>query len=235
MLQFLFLALVGQALGAAVENCHLSRLSACGDPLAAFRKEMGQSFPLTEEQVKNMCSKMDEAYKCAEEFQNKCMTPMQLETMGFLTEGSLKVYDDFCKEGSELRTEYLKHAQCIDESSKTDEAKESYSYIEAALEGLSEKAPSDRLPTACCGYALLVKNSRKMGEEKCGKEAVDAFHNVVEMAVSALPNVMCSGFDPEGQQCKKVLPPPGTKPKGTLKNSHVAQTFSSMYLQDVQV
>lgn len=46
---------------------------------------------------------MEEAKACAEAFQNKCMTPMQLETMGFLTEGSMTVYRDFCTEGSQMR------------------------------------------------------------------------------------------------------------------------------------
>lgn len=44
------------------------------------------------------------AYECAEEFKEKCMTPMQKETMFFLTEGSTNVYNDFCTEGSKIRT-----------------------------------------------------------------------------------------------------------------------------------
>ncbi|GFT94296.1 uncharacterized protein NPIL_607711 [Nephila pilipes] len=230
----LFLALAGQALGAAIENCHFDRLTKCGDPIAAFRKEMGQSFPTTEDQVKKLCSNMDEAYKCAEEFQNKCMTPLQLETMGFLAEGAQVVYRDFCTEGSKLRADYLKHSKCIDDASKTDEAREYYSYVEAALEDLQEKAPNDRLPTTCCGYQWLNDKFNKYGSDKCGQEAMDAFHNVVEMAVSSLPNVLCSGFQPEGKQCTAVLPPAGSKPKGTIKNSHIAQTFISIYLPDLQ-
>lgn len=74
-----------------------------------------------------------------------------------------------------------------------------------------------------------------MGKERCGAEAVESFNQVVEMAVSSLPNVFCSGFEPESAQCNEVLPPPGTKPKGTLKNSHIAQSFASIYLPDVQL
>ncbi|KAF8767658.1 uncharacterized protein LOC129966950 [Argiope bruennichi] len=230
----LFLALAGYALGAAVENCHFDRLMKCGDPLDAFRKEMGQSFPTTEDQVKKLCSNMDEALKCAEEFQNKCMTPLQLETMGFLAEGAQIVYKDFCTDGSNMRAEYLKHAQCIDDASKTDEAKGYYSYVEAALEDLTEKPPTERLPTTCCGYKWLDAKFNKMGKEKCGQEAVDAFKNVVEMVVSSLPNVLCSGFEPDSKQCTAVLPAAGATPKGTIKNSHIAQTFASVYLPDLQ-
>ncbi|GIY50565.1 uncharacterized protein CEXT_361771 [Caerostris extrusa] len=232
--QLVFLALASRALGAAIENCHFDRLAKCGNPLSAFRKEMGQSFPTTEDQVKKLCSNMDEAYKCAEEFQNKCMTPLQLQTMGFLAEGAQITYNDFCKEGSKLRTDYLKHAQCIDDTSKTDEAKGYYSYVEAALEDLSEKPPSDRLPITCCGYKWLDAKFKATGTEKCGKEAMDSFSNVVEMVVSSLPGVLCSGFEPEGKQCAAVLPPAGAKPKGTIKNSHIAQSFANIYLQDMQ-
>lgn len=49
-------------------------------------------------------SNMKIAYECAEEFKEKCMTPMQKETMFFLTEGSTNVYNDFCTEGSKIRT-----------------------------------------------------------------------------------------------------------------------------------
>ncbi|KFM78498.1 hypothetical protein X975_19975, partial [Stegodyphus mimosarum] len=217
IINILLLAAVGCAFGAAVHNCHLEKLTACGDPLAEFRKEMGQSFPTTEDQVKKFCEDMEKAQKCAEDYQNKCMTPMQLETMGFLMEGSITVYKDFCQEGSQLRTEYLKHAKCMDEASKTEEAKNYYSYVEASLEDLSDKPPEKRLPIACCGYQWLTAKSDQLGREKCGQEAVDAFHNVVEMAISAL--ILCSGFDPEGSQCTEVMPPLGSKPKGTLRNS----------------
>lgn len=57
---------------------------------------------------------MKKAYDCAEEFQNKCMTPMQLETMGFLTEGALVVYNDFCKAGSKIRTGNYKNKNTIE-------------------------------------------------------------------------------------------------------------------------
>lgn len=49
------LFIVAGSHGAAVENCHMDRLVACGDALADFRKEMGQSFPTTEEQVNKLC------------------------------------------------------------------------------------------------------------------------------------------------------------------------------------
>lgn len=47
---------------------------------------------------------MKKGYECAEEFKEKCMTPMQKESMGFLTEGSTHVYNEFCTEGSKIRT-----------------------------------------------------------------------------------------------------------------------------------
>ncbi|XP_054723977.1 uncharacterized protein LOC129234110 [Uloborus diversus] len=230
--ELLFLALASGALGAAVENCHMDRLTKCGDPLAAFRKEMGQSFPTTEEQVKKLCDNLKEAHDCAENFQNKCMTPLQLETLGFLAEGSFRVFEEFCQEGSEMRKEYLKHAKCLDEATKTDEAKAHYKYVEASLEDLAEKAPNKRLPTACCGYQWLADKTDKMGAERCGEDAIESFHKVVDMAVSSLPSVLCSGFQPDSKECKEVLPPLGTEPKGTLKNSHIAQAFASIYLKD---
>ncbi|XP_015926683.1 uncharacterized protein [Parasteatoda tepidariorum] len=233
ILQVLFIGLAAKTLGAAIEKCHSSVLAACGDPISDFRKKMGTSFPLDNAQVNELCSAIEQSKTCAEDFQKKCMTPMQIQTMSFLTEGSLEVYKDFCTEGSEIRTDYLKNAPCIDESSKTPEAKEHSKYVEATLEEMSVKAPQDRLPTICCAYALMTEKSREFGEAKCGKGAVDSFHKVVEMAVSTLPNVLCSGFDPEGDTCKAVLPPPGTQPKGTLKNSHIAQSFVSMYLNDI--
>lgn len=48
-----------------------------------------------------------------------------------------------------LISDYLKHAKCLDDASKTEEAKEQYAYVEAALEDLNDKPPEKKLPTAC--------------------------------------------------------------------------------------
>lgn len=48
-----------------------------------------------------------------------------------------------------LIPDYLKHAKCLDDASKTEEAKEQYAYVEAALEDLNDKPAEKKLPTAC--------------------------------------------------------------------------------------
>lgn len=84
------------------------------------------------------------------------------------------------------------------------------------------------------GYQWLVSKSQQNGKERCGEEAVASFNAVVDMAVSNLPAVFCSGFEPESAKCNDVLPPAGAKPKGNLKNSHIAQSFASIYFPDIK-
>jgi hypothetical protein len=64
-------------------------------------------------------------------------------------------------------------------------------------------------------------------EKSCGKEAVEFMNIMLRMALSRLPDIVCQGYGPENPECRQLLPPPGTNPKGAKSSSVLSRLFSA--------
>jgi len=85
-----------------------------------------------------------------------------------------------------------------------------------------------RLQTTCCAYRRFESCLASQMERKCGKETVQFVANTVRRITSRLPENLCRKLKPDGQECRALLPKPGSSPpKGSKSNSIVARLLSA--------
>lgn len=64
-------------------------------------------------------------------------------------------------------------------------------------------------------------------EPACGKEAVRVANMMIEGTFSKAAQVMCRKYSHTSAQCKSLLPPPGTVPKGAKSSSVLSKLMST--------
>ena len=193
------------------DKCHLREVDLCAVPIASTNK-----VPATEEEIDKYCAIATEAKQCLENYLAQCSTPIQREVYAWATKDPLKNTADFCEKGSTQRNDYLKYAPCLVKAQS--EGKQCTDDIHAALEKLETATFADRIPTACCIYHRYEKCVSDIVETHCGKEAVTLATEIVQRHAGVSPQIICHGFDGSSDQCKNLLPPPGTKASGNAKS-----------------
>ncbi|GFQ96771.1 uncharacterized protein TNCT_493591 [Trichonephila clavata] len=168
---------------------------------------------------------INEAEQCFKNFTVRCMTPLQRELLGFVSEGSEKLLNEYCTPGTDLRANYLKHAPCLNDAHSLQ--KDCLTDLQAAMETISSSDFQKRIPMACCGYQRYMTCARNTVEKKCGKAAVDFMQLLLRNAVSRLPDIVCTGYGSENHECHKLLPPPGTQPQGSKSDSTLSRLFAA--------
>ncbi|KAL1460282.1 hypothetical protein MTO96_027573 [Rhipicephalus appendiculatus] len=206
-------------------NCHLRELDLCAATLLLFNQNPS-GVATTDAEVDKQCGFLKESQDCFRNFTTRCATPLQRELIGFVAEGSQELFKQFCTKGTEVRTNYLKHAPCLGQT--LPEQKKCLTDIQAGLEKVSTVAFNDRVPAACCMYNRYQGCTRKAVASKCGEEAIEFGEILVKMAASDLPNVVCTSYGEKNPRCNSLLPPPGTKPSG--KPTSVLSRLFSAYL-----
>nr|QWY04621.1 AV422 [Ixodes ricinus] len=205
------------------QACHLRELDLCAASLLLFNQNPS-GVATTDAEVDKQCGFLKESQECFRNFTTRCTTPLQRELIGFVSEGSQELFKQFCSKGTEIRTNYLKHAPCLGQT--LPQQKLCLTDIQAGLEKIAVVPFNDRVPAACCMYSRYQACTRKAITEKCGAEAIEFGEVLVKMAASDLPNVVCNSFDAKNPRCSALLPPPGTKPTGK-SNSVLSRLFSA--------
>ncbi|XP_076306568.1 uncharacterized protein LOC143223053 [Tachypleus tridentatus] len=207
------------------QNCHLREIDVCGAGL--LQSIQAQEFPQSEEDLNRECSQIQEAGSCLSNYTKTCMTPVQREIFGFLSEGPEHLMDEYCKSGTSIREQYLKNAACL--NGAFDENQICFQDLQTALETITGTKFENRVTVGCCTYRRFESCFRDNLESKCGKEAVDFIQELLRTAVSRLPDVICTGFDSQTSECTSVLPASGTKPKGDQSNSAISRLLSAYF------
>lgn len=179
----------------------------------------------TDNELNKQCGYLREAGSCLRNFTRKCTTPLQRELIGFVTEGSMRLLNEYCTPGTQLRQSYLKHAPCLNQAQRGQRT--CVKDLQSALEIVTSVEWDRRIPAGCCAYRRFQGCTENLVESKCGKEAVEFMNILLRMALSRLPDIVCQGYGPSNPECRSLLPPPGTPPKGARSNSVLSRLFSA--------
>ncbi|GFT84727.1 uncharacterized protein TNCV_2767351 [Trichonephila clavipes] len=206
------------------QSCHLRELDLCAATLVLFNQSP-TGVATNEPDLNRQCTYINEAEQCFKNFTVRCMTPLQRELLGFVSEGSEKLLNEYCTPGTDLRANYLKHAPCLNDAHSLQ--KDCLTDLQAAMETISTSDFQKRIPMACCGYQRYMTCARNTVEKKCGKAAVDFMQLLLRNAVSRLPDIVCTGYGSENHECHKLLPHPGTQPQGSKSDSTLSRLFAA--------
>lgn len=117
-LVLLALTMSGQTVAAAAaESCHLREFDLCMTSAIVFVQQP-QGTKVNDAEVERQCALFKETEECLDSFTERCMTPTQNSLVDFMSGGILKYMRDYCKKGSELRKQYLKHGECVQKQRK---------------------------------------------------------------------------------------------------------------------
>lgn len=143
---------------------------------------------------------------------------------------SFQMLNEYCTPRSHLRTNYLKHAVCLNQVQKKEQ-KSCTRDLQAALELLGgdggSAANGKRLQLMCCTYKRFESCLSGQIDKRCGREAVSFVNGMLRRATSRLPETMCRNYKPDSSECKALLPKPGTVPKGAKSNSILSRLLSA--------
>ncbi|XP_076304336.1 uncharacterized protein LOC143222157 [Tachypleus tridentatus] len=206
-------------------DCHMRELDLCAATLLLFNQ--GDSVAQSASELDTQCQYIRDAQVCLRNYTNRCMTPIQKELMNFVGEGSEKLLSEYCTDGTDIRSRYLQNAACLNHANK--ETRTCLEDLQVALQVISEAEFDKRVPTACCGYQRYMECVRQKIESKCGKESVDFMQELLRMAVSRLPDIICTGYGPNNNECQSLLPPQGTPPKEGHTDSALSRIFSAYF------
>jgi len=206
------------------QSCHLRELDLCAATLVVFIQNPN-GLAQTEKDVDKMCTHIREAETCLRNYTRRCTTKLQQELIDFVAVGGQKLYDDFCTSGTPLRTSYLKNAKCLNDAQKDQRRcmKEMQSKIDVLVTVEWDK----RIPSLCCLLRRLDNCIRTTTEAKCGLEAVEFGNQLMSRVAGRIPNLICSKFPPDGQECKSILDSPLPKQKGKQPSSILQRLFSA--------
>ena len=137
----------------------------------------------------------------------------------------MRLMKEYCSPGTQVRQNYLKHAPCLNRAQKSQRS--CVKDLQAGLETVTSVEFDKRIPAACCAYRRYQYCTESRVESKCGKEAVEFMHILTRMALSRLPDIVCQGYGPKKRKCRRLLPRPGTNPKGARSNSVLSRLFSA--------
>lgn len=209
------------------QSCHLRELDLCAASLLVLT-QAPSGLAINEPEINKQCVHLREADTCLRNYTRRCMTPIQRELVTFSANSTLQLMNDYCSRGSALRTNYLKHAQCINQVQKKEQ-KNCIKDLQASLELLTANGDENtkRLQLACCTYRKFEACLGSQLEKKCGKETLNFVGTIMRRATSRLPEVVCRHYKPDGQECKALLPKPGITPKGSKSNSILSRLFSA--------
>ncbi|XP_076338497.1 uncharacterized protein LOC143240246 [Tachypleus tridentatus] len=209
------------------QQCHMRELDICAASLLLFTQE--DDVAQSEEELDTQCSYIRETQQCLQNYTNHCMTPIQRELMDFSSEGSENLLKDYCTSDTEIRNNYLKSSGCLAEANR--ETRPCLTDLRVAMDAIGNAKFDNRVTIACCGYQRYMSCIRHTIEERCGASVVNFTEELLRMALSRLPDIVCSSYKPNSDVCKDVLPPPGTAPGDSNSNSPLSRLFNAYFSQ----
>ncbi|XP_013784117.1 uncharacterized protein LOC106468246 [Limulus polyphemus] len=205
------------------KDCHMRELDLCASTLLLFNQDDG--IAQTEADLNKQCTYIREVYQCLKNYTINCMTQVQRELVGFFSEGSEKLMNDYCTPGSSIRNDYLKNAPCL--NSANDENIKCLRDLQVALEVVGDAKFENRIPIACCAYRRYEACFQERLEKKCGKNAVEFIQELLRIAISRVPEIICTGYGRNNSECTTLLPSSGSSPKGSQSNSALSRLLST--------
>lgn len=116
LLVVIFLLFVGVqqtlTLAGDSESCHLRELEICVLGFASVLQNPN-GIPVSEQEFKRHCEYMRESSDCFHSYANRCFTPNAILMSHMFSDELAKLENDFCTNGTELRTKYMKNAPCL--------------------------------------------------------------------------------------------------------------------------
>lgn len=70
--------------------------------------------------------------------------------------------------------------------------------------------------------------NNKVIEPACGKEAVEVADMLIRGTFSRAATLTCDKYKHQSAECKQLLPPPDTKPKGARSGSVMSKLISTI-------
>jgi len=183
--------------------------------------------PPDEEKINEWCETMTEVQECMGNYSAKCLSPVQRELITLLA-GSDESAKQLCVAGSEIRANFLTHAECLADGADSDNFKTSVRDLQVMVETLFDTPFKQRFPLMCCAFRRFHKKVDADVEKDCGKDAVLMVQNLIKSVTTELPDIVCNQFDPESEECQAILPPSGQAPKGGESKSQIAKLLDTV-------
>lgn len=215
----------------AQQSCHLRELDLCAASLLILTQAPG-GLATSEQEMNKQCVQLREANSCMQNYTRRCMTQMQREIVFFAANSSIQMMQEYCTRGSQLRNNYLKHAQCLNQLQKKEQ-KTCFKDLQNSIELLATNGPAGseitnkKLQLGCCAYKRFEACIGGPMEKRCGKDAITFVNGIVRRATSRLPETVCRSYKQDSQECRALLPKPGATSKGSKSNSIVARLLSA--------
>lgn len=164
-------------------------------------------------------------------YTRRCLTPIQRELFTMATNSTLQMVNEYCTRGSQLRQGYLKHSHCLNQVQKKEQ-KGCVRDLQVSLElftaaNTNGDQSGKRVQLACCTYRRFESCLGGQLEKRCGKETLQWVNDTVRRLTARLPETLCRQYRPDGQECKALLPKPGSQPKGVKSNSILSRLLSA--------
>ncbi|GLJ59016.1 hypothetical protein SUGI_1488530 [Cryptomeria japonica] len=206
----------------------------CAATLLVFTQSPG-GLATSEQDINKQCVHLKDTDSCLRNYTRRCMTPMQRGVVTMTANASFQMLNEYCTPRSHLRTNYLKHASCLNQVQKKEQ-KSCTRDLQASLEMLGGSgggadggsvAVGKRLQLMCCTYKRFESCLAGQLDKRCGKEAVSFVNGLLRRATSRLPETMCRNYKPDSGECKALLPRTGTIPKGAKSTSILSRLLSA--------
>lgn len=207
-----------------LQQCHLRELDLCLASVAVFTQNTN-AHPITNAEINRQCKILLETETCLKNYTRRCMTDMQSHMVDMLADGPLDTIRELCRGGSKIRTNYLKHGDCVNNQNKGQRV--CMRDFQVSLEKAIDIEWQDRLKLGCCAYNKLHACLRDVIEPKCGPEAWDMHNTLFRATLSRLPSITCAKYEHSGKACGALLPPAGSLPKGAKSHSVLSKLFSA--------
>lgn len=212
-------------------SCHLRELDLCGASLLVSMHS-ADGFAATDKEIDKQCVNMSEAGQCFRNYTRRCMTPLQRQIVTFSANGTIDLASEYCRKGSAFRSNYLKHAKCLNLVQKKEQ-KGCLRDLQAALEIVSTTSTAAgleagrRLALACCAYKRFESCFGDQLHKRCGKETSAFVQSTFGRATSKIPETICQNYKADSNECRTLLPKSGSAPKGAKSNSIVSRLITA--------
>lgn len=128
-------------------SCHLRELEICLVGVGSLLQNPN-GLPANEADMKRQCEFLNESSDCFENYAQRCLTNVQSSVASLVSSPLFELKRDFCQQGSEFRTNYLKNANCLRDVQQKYQTQCATDF-QVGFEGIHKMNHSMRLATAC--------------------------------------------------------------------------------------
>jgi len=221
---FLVAALCSVQLASAQQSCHLRELDLCAATLSVLAQSPNGAAS-TDAELDKQCVYLRETETCIRNFTMRCSSDQQQELMNIAFDGLLRILNEYCTKGSNIRKSYFKNIPCLADAVKGQ--KGCINDLQVAFEVVTSVEWDKRIPAVCCGLNGLRTCTVKLIEDKCGKDPVNFLNEVLRLGLSRVPEIVCGDYQPGNKACNDILPPPGSAPKSGRSKSVLSRLLSA--------